>query len=55
MELNGVGALGVGENSRFSELIYLEYTNPIKTNPIWGREASLKWVGADGVGEFEVN
>ena len=34
MELNGVGAHVVGENESFPELIYLEFTNPINTNPI---------------------
>ena len=55
MELNGVAAHGGGENSRFSELIYLGFTKRICTNPVNGREAAPDGVGVDGVGEFEVN
>ena len=55
MELNGVGANGVGGNPRCPKLIDLKFTNPINTNPVKGRQSGPKEVGVSGVGELEPN
>ena len=53
MELNGVGAHGAGENSRFPEIIRLDFTNPMNTSPIFGREA-LNGLGDRGKSILEI-